>query len=965
MKRLLPLIVFLSVLGGLAAFAKDIWLTGRIKDAVSKYDLTHAIVLRYDSTGNVADTIRANQGFRWHGRNDIDTLSSFYIRVPAVDTTYAFDVLCEGYKDQTITVDVKASTHENYQEIPLILMERAPRQLKELSVVSSKIKFYNKGDTVVYNADAFQLAEGSMLDALIAQLPGAELNTDGQIKINGEFVESLLLNGKEFFDSNNNVMLENIAAYTVKDIQVFEGQSLDAKRKNDMTAPKVLTMDVRLKKEYNVGWIVNAQAGYGTDDRYLGRLFANWFNATTRVSLVGNVNNLNDNRTPGKSDTWTPEQMPSGRKENRSVGIDYNYANAEETKEAGGDINFTQSVDKVDRTTYRTNFLPDYNTYEDVFANNTNRNWRLNTSHRVNFTGKNLRGGAYISGNYGKTKNIGSALSGSFNEEHEDMDRQILEAIYSGDPALVNSIINRSRTATDSRYTNYNVTVQPYMGFKIPGLSNSINASLSFQRSGTKQELWNDYQINFGADPNPAEQRRRYTLTDPNYFNRFSASLAYQLRAKNSWISLNYRYSFSDDHKDQSMYALEHLADMGIFGVVPEGYLSVFDPANSFRSRTITNIHEFSPSFNYISDRKKTGCLLINLMPQIQLNHRNFNYFTSGTDYHISKSYATVTLNSIWSGMVEYQFISREMSGRTVYNNSVRYSYRIEPTLPDLADMVGITLDSDPLNIYIGNPDLKVQYRHRHLFRWSYSPQKYPFNNIFYLGYTHTSGALTRGYIYDTSTGIRRNKMYNVDGNHTFAITNELSWQFGPKKQYTLSSTSDVDFTTLHDMVGINLSEPVRTQVRNRILSEKIKLTWQIGAQSLALRCDYTNRYTTSTQQGFNAFSANHINYGISGVFKLPAGFGASTDFMCYTRTGYGVEQLDKTDPIWNLRITYAPPKLKRWIFMVDGFDLLHKLNNVDYTVNQAGRLVTYTNTLPRYILFSVQYRLNIQPKKR
>ena len=50
---------------------------------------------------------------------------------------------------------------------------------------------------------------------------------------------------------------------------------------------------------------------------------------------------------------------------------------------------------------------------------------------------------------------------------------------------------------------------------------------------------------------------------------------------------------------------------------------------------------------------------------------------------------------------------------------------------------------------------------------------------------------------------------------------------------------------------------------------------------------------------------------------------------------------------------------------MVDGFDLLHKLNNVDYTVNQAGRLVTYTNTLPRYILFSVQYRLNIQPKKR
>ena len=100
-------------------------------------------------------------------------------------------------------------------------------------------------------------------------------------------------------------------------------------------------------------------------------------------------------------------------------------------------------------------------------------------------------------------------------------------------------------------------------------------------------------------------------------------------------------------------------------------------------------------------------------------------------------------------------------------------------------------------------------------------------------------------------------------------------------------------------------------------------------------------------------------------MFKFPAGFGASTDFTCYMRRGYGVENLDTTDPIWNLRVTYAPPRNSHWVFMVDGFDLLHKLNNVDYTINEAGRMVSYTNALPRYVLFSVQYRLNIQPKKR
>ena len=42
-----------------------------------------------------------------------------------------------------------------------------------------------KGDTIVYNANAFELANGSMLDALISLLPGVELN-NGQIFVNGE-----------------------------------------------------------------------------------------------------------------------------------------------------------------------------------------------------------------------------------------------------------------------------------------------------------------------------------------------------------------------------------------------------------------------------------------------------------------------------------------------------------------------------------------------------------------------------------------------------------------------------------------------------------------------------------------------------------------------------------------------------------------------------------------------------------
>ncbi|MCM1076697.1 MAG: hypothetical protein NC411_04980 [Bacteroides sp.] len=117
-------------------------------------------------------------------------------------------------------------------------------------------------------------------------------------------------------------------------------------------------------------------------------------------------------------------------------------------------------------------------------------------------------------------------------------------------------------------------------------------------------------------------------------------------------------------------------------------------------------------------------------------------------------------------------------------------------------------------------------------------------------------------------------------------------------------------------------------------------------------------------REDFNDIDARHFSYGINGNFRLPYGFGISTDFTLYTRRGYGVKELDTTDAIWNMRLTYTP-RGGRWVFMADGFDMLHQLSNVNYAVNASGRTVTYTNVLPRYVMFSAQYRLNIQPKRK
>ena len=93
--------------------------------------------------------------------------------------------------------------------------------LDEVVVTASKVKFYMDGDTLTYNADAFELPEGSMLNALIKKLPGVELKKGGEITVNGKRVDVLMLNGKDFFNSDRELILDNLPSYMVTKVQSY------------------------------------------------------------------------------------------------------------------------------------------------------------------------------------------------------------------------------------------------------------------------------------------------------------------------------------------------------------------------------------------------------------------------------------------------------------------------------------------------------------------------------------------------------------------------------------------------------------------------------------------------------------------------------------------------------------------------------------------------------------------------
>ena len=139
-------------------------------------------------------------------------------------------------------------------------VEKIGGTLKEVTVKATKIKMVWRGDTLVYNADAFNVPEGSMLDGLIKQLPGVELKDNGEIFVNGKKIDNLTLNGADFFKGKNKIMLQNLPYFTVKNIEVYKKQTPMNKYLGiEDEDKKEYTMDVILKREYSIGGSANIE----------------------------------------------------------------------------------------------------------------------------------------------------------------------------------------------------------------------------------------------------------------------------------------------------------------------------------------------------------------------------------------------------------------------------------------------------------------------------------------------------------------------------------------------------------------------------------------------------------------------------------------------------------------------------------------------------------------------------------
>lgn len=938
----------------LSANAADrITIQGHVYDRATETELFAAkarLMNAQDST-IIAET-NAEGEFDGPFKGQFVRKSKFYFFDVDRSKKYILELTRNDYEPVFLEIDpATLSNRLDNMNLGKIFMKRMPKMLDEVVVKASKVMFYNKGDTVIYNADAFVLAEGSMLDALIRQMPGVELKEGGEIYVNGRYVENLLLNGKNFFKGNKQMMLDNLGAYTVKNIAVYERQDEMDRIMGKDYGEKHLSMDVRLKKEYNQGLLTNMEVGYGSSDRYLGRLFGLWYSDNSRLSLYGNANNLSDNRKPGQDTDYNPGSMQSGDFKTYQGGFDYWAKIPYKDVQFSGDIFVTHQTIDDDRSAVTTNFLPGGDTYGYSFNALRNKSLTLSTSHSLEIQNPKSNLKINPSFKYLKNNDFSSLSSATFSEEQTNVGKEFIDKLYNGASSeVLATVLNRN--TDDNKRLGHTLETKLSVNGKIK-MQNDADAVTYLVSGNYSRHYFDRYQryvLNFGENKEPADYSDRYFDNTPNYNWSGRGAVGYIWAIMpGMYLDSWYQFDHSTIREVTKLYRLENIYETVVsgnaFGWLPSKseYESALDLNNSFNSTNNDNIH--SLNFNWKWNINK---FIFSVNLPIVYKNRHLHYMRGTINTFFSKD--RVLLGDAAVSMNYY--------GRPHF---IYFDYKRKISSPDLVDMVDFTDALDPLNVRLGNPDLKDSESHDFRLRYRKDSDKYQVYSIYA---TILRNALAYGYGYDSATGVKTGRMYNVNGNYTMGLSQYFSTSFGPMERFDFSNTTTLDYRRSVDLIGENTTLPEKNKVGNVMFGEEIDLSYKFGNNKISILGEARLSRFYSKQMNFHNFTACDFKYGINGNFTLPAGFGISTDFTVYARSGYSDQVLNKTNFVWNAQARYTTLN-GQLTFMIDGFDILHNLSNVFYSVNAQARTETYTNVLPRYVMFHIQWKFHKAPKRK
>ena len=931
------IITIILALAALTASAQGL-VFGTVQDAFLKTPLPEAkvsLLLAADSSV-VIESIPVTAK-----RRDDGTVreAQFMLQPEKKTCKYLLRGTLEGYEDGYLPLTIDAS-NEGAIMLDDALELRKIRQvnLQEVTVKATKVKMYYRGDTIVYDATAFKLPDGSMLDDLIHQMPGVTIDEYGQIFVNGRKIDELQLGSRSFMRGNSKVLMENLPYYTVKDIKVYD-QDTDLNRAlNTQAEQKKFVMDVNLKPEHQVGYIANVEAAGGTQDRWLGRGFLLGFTERTRYTLLGNSNNVNESRHIGRSNHWTPDAVPQSLLTTHSAAGEIDYQSADKNVQENLTADFTSTRDEGEMVRSKELFLQG-NPLQTTYQNSLSKAQRLKVGNTFKYI---------------KPKGFMLNSDVSFNYRS-----------YSGNSATLMEQFVDSLLTTRQRNDGFNdgntwgangfACIMPMLK-PIGKTEQLLRITTSFDYSSDENERVQQYRTENFVSPSIINQ---HNTTDFS-LRKFSVHtpINYSFVGKMNRLFLDINPSYSREKIHDWLYHPDTL----LLASQIDMLRATTDPTNSYDSELQTYKTGISLQFRHLQHVPATKImpfeadvdfldLYLNIIPM----HERLNYQRGLLD-------TLVTRNTFrFEPRLDIRLFAQKDRHRPAL---IRFSHT-EFNAP-LVSLLSIRDDANPLVVRLGNPDLKA-YTSQSTLEAEYKDIRSARHNFYVSGfYAYLHNKVSEAVSFNPATGIYTYRPESVHGSYDIKVKGGIFYTLDNNKYWTVESNADALFTHwLDHMMLSGDTESHVNAVNTLTLHDNAYIQYNKGALNIRATGDIRWRHSEGKMYDFETLNATDFQYGLSARYTLPRlNTTLSADGNMYSRRGYGSSELNTDDFVLNASISYPFFKGKL-IARIEAFDLLHQLSNTQYTVNAQGRTETWYRSLPHYVMAHLVYHWNKNPKKK
>lgn len=796
--------------------------------------------------------------------------------------------------------------HEPVVDLGDVYLLSQDRLLQEVIITDARA-IVIKQDTIEYTADSFKTQAFDNVTELLKKLPGLEVDRSGKIKAQGQEVKKIYVDGEEFFSDDPAVVANTLRASSVDKVQVIDKKSEKAEFTGIDDGEKVKAINLQLKENAKKGYMGKVSLGGGLPDFWENMVSLQAYKAKRKMVLFGNMANtgnsdLNGSEMPlqsgdvmrmnGNNDNGYPKAWNGGGLYNNKWGENGAW---ELRSNFGANKKIVEAQE--DRSTRY--ILPDTQYTEESHKRSMRQNWgekaRTSVEYKIDSTAT-LRMDANLSvtNTYNRSVDWGATYTlngGTVNESKSDA-------------------WDKGRQQGGDIYLSYRKKMRK------KGRSFMASFNGDYRETSGSGHLSSQNTLYLLDSINVIDQRKE----NKGSSGRGDLKLVYtEPLIKNVYCELNYGIAFNDQSNNNASY------DKGGNGI--EGDYDRYNPVNS-------------SDYSYNTLENRWGGDL-----KLDLSKVNISFGTT----LMHKLYRQE--DRVMNSLMRYGNTNFSPQGSLRYNigkqTSFNLNYKGTTNQPTLEQIQPLRENNTPLNIRIGNPDLRQEFRHS--INLSYSDYKVMNSSFTFLmlGYSFVQDAITQKQNIDLS-GIRTYQFVNISGNYN-AYGNATFSRDAPFAKIRMFANLGANINSNNNIIN-----DVNSRTTSWSVSPGLRLSYDESDEwdiSYGVNPRYSQSISSVRKDLDNSFKA--INQSFSGTLRL-------WKFQLITKIEWDIkERLNPQDRnnnicMWDVHLKRTINKSGSLAMQLSAFDLLNMRS--DYMLNYGNDMITESTSsvIKRFVLLSV-----------